>query len=261
MIGSCALCKREGALQNSHLIPQWAYRRVCEAYPTREKAPVLVADGNAVLINKETTGYLLCTECEQRFSEREDYMANLTEYKNGRIKLFSSVTKLDTPKKMLAMLNMDEDAEQIAYFCASVMWRGCVMTGDCKLGPYEERFRLYLLGEAPFPREAVISVGLFEESPNFNTRGWVSEPASRKVGLVWVHGFLLSGLVFRCLVGKTIDQKLHQVSLAGSHPKKYVSILNPEECGDFLAAVEVAGNATPRGKLAKQWVKCSDTNE
>lgn len=252
MIGTCALCEKNAALQDSHLIPQWAYRRVCEAYPTREKAPVLVAaDGNAVLINKETTGYLLCAECEQRFGKREDYVAKLTELEDGQIKLFRNVTKLDTPRQVLALLSADVDAEQIVYFGASVMWRGCVMTGGCKLGSYKEKFRLYLLGEAPFPSEAVISMGLFEESPNFNTRGWVSEPASRKVGLIWVHGFLLDGLVFRCLVGKAINQKLHQVSLAGPHTKKYVSILKPEECGDFLAAVEVAGNATPRGKLAK----------
>ncbi|HUW20687.1 MAG TPA: hypothetical protein VMW16_15420 [Sedimentisphaerales bacterium] len=183
-------------------------------------------------------------------SRREDYVASLTESNKGQIKLFSQVIRLNTPKRVLASLNKEVDAEQIVYFAASVMWRGCVMTGGCKLGAYEPNFRRYLLGEAPFLREAVISVGLFEESPDFDTRGWVSEPASMKAGLLWLHGFLMAGLVFRCFVGKAINQDLHQVSLAGPNPKKYVSILKPEECGDFLAAVEMAGNAKHRGSFA-----------
>ncbi len=252
MIGTCALCEKKNAdLQDSHLIPKWAYRRVCEADPAKPRAPVNVVAGNAVLSNKQTTGYLLCAECEQRFSTRENYIARLTELENGRIKLFSSISRLDTPKRKLASLSKDVDAEQIAYFAASVMWRGCVMTGGCRLGVYVSKFRQYLLDQAPFPREAIISGGLFEESPNFDTRGWVSEPASQKVGLLWLHGFLLDGLVFRCFVGKTFNQNWYQVSLAGPNPQKYVSILKPEECSDFLAAVEVAGNAKHRGKLAR----------
>ena len=251
MIGTCALCKKNADLQDSHLIPKWAYRRVCEADPAGPRAPVNVARGNAVLSNKQTTGYLLCAECEQRFSTREDYLARLTELKKGRISLYGNVTRLDTPERKLASLSKDVDAEQIVYFAASVMWRGCAMTGGCKLGIYEPKFRQYLLDQAPFPREAILSVGLFEESPDFDTRGWVSEPASQKVSLLWLHGFLLDGLVFRCFVGKALNQNLHQVSLAGPNPQKYVSILKPEECNDFLAAVEVAGNAKHRGKLAR----------
>lgn len=251
MIGTCALCMKNADLQNSHLLPKWAYRRICEADPAASQAPVNVVGGNAVLCNKQTTGHLLCAECEQRFSTRENYLARLTELKNGQIKIFGYVTRLDTPERKLASLRKDVDAEQIAYFAASVMWRGCVMTGGCKLGAYEPKFRQYLLDKAPFPKEAIISVGLFEESPDFDTVGWVSEPASQKVGLLWLHGFLLNGLVFRCFVGKAIDQNLRQVSLAGPNPQKYVSILKPEECNDFLAAIEVAGNAKHRGKLAR----------
>lgn len=251
MIGTCALCMKNADLLDSHLIPKWAYRRICENDPAVSRAPVYISDGNAVLSNKQTTGYLLCAECEQRFSTRENYLARLTELKDGRIKLFANITRLDTPERKLASLSKDVDAEQIAYFAASVMWRGCVMIGGCKLGVYEPKFRQYLLDQAPFPHEAIISVGLFEESSDFDTSGWVSEPASQKVGLLWLHGFLLNGLVFRCFIGKTLDKNLHQISLAGPNPKKYISILKPEECNDFLAAVEVAGNAKHRGKLAR----------
>jgi hypothetical protein len=251
MIGTCALCNKNANLQNSHLIPKWAYRRILENDPEKPRAPVAITDGNAVLSNKQTTAYLLCAECEQRFSTCENYVARLTELENGQIKLFAYITRSDTPKRKMASLNKDVDVEQLVYFAASVLWRGCVITGGCELGVYEPKFRQYLLNQAPFPPEAIITLGLFEESKDFDTLGWVSEPASKKASPVWVHGFLLTGLVFRCLVGKTLDQNLYQVSLAGPNPQKYVSILKPEECNDFLAAVEVASNAKHRGKLAE----------
>jgi hypothetical protein len=251
MIGTCALCQKEADLQDSHLIPKWAYRRVCDVDPLGTKAPVHISDGSAVLSNKQTSKYLLCTDCEQRFSKRENYVARLTQLDHGQIKLFRNITRLDTPRKVLASLNEDVDGDQIAYFAASIMWRGCVITGGCKLGPYESKFRQYLLGTTRFPPEAAISVGLFEQSPNIDARGWVSEPASVKTNMGWLHGFLLAGFAFRCWVGKAVPQEWQQVSLAGSNPKKYVSIIKPEDCADFLAAAEMAGSAKHRGKLAR----------
>ena len=102
-----------------------------------------------------------------------------------------------------------------------------------------------------FPREAVISVALFEQSPKFDARGWVSEPVSTKAGMGWLHGFLLDGLAFRCWIGKANSPEWQKFSLGAPNLKKYVSILKPEECADFLAAAELAATATPRGKLAK----------
>lgn len=218
---------------------------------TGAKNPVQISNGNAVLSNKQTTRHLLCTECEQRFSKCEDYVARLTEPDNGVIRLFRSITRPSTPKMVLASLNNRMDGEQIAYFAASVIWRGYAVTGDCKLGPYEQKFRHFLLGETEFPTEVVISVGLFDLSPNVDARGWVSEPVSIKTKIGWLHGFLLAGLAFRCWVGKGLPPLWQQVSLTGPNPYRYVSIIKPEGCADFMAAAEMAGNAKHRGKLAK----------
>jgi len=158
---------------------------------------------------------------------------------------------MDTPKKVLAKLSNDVDVEKIVYFAASILWRGFVMTGGCRLGPYEPKFRQYLLDESPFPIDAVISFGILDGSSNFESYGWVSEPASTKFGPLWLHGFLMTGLVFRCFVGKALNHDLQLISLAGPNPDKYISVLKPEQCADFLAAVEIAGNAKHRGKLAK----------
>jgi len=251
MIGICALCHENGDLQNSHLIPAWSYRRICNVDVSKPKAPIHIAGETAVLTNRQTTKYLLCARCEELFSKSENYVAKLTQPDNGQIEFFKHVTRLDTPRKVLALLNRIEDGNQLAYFAASVVWRGSVMTRGCGLGPYEAKFRQYLLGEAQFPAEASISVALLEKSPNVDARGWVSEPTCSKVGVGRLHGFLLAGLVFRCFVGKAISLEWKNVSLTSANSKKYVSILKPEECADFLAAAEMAGSAKPRGKLAK----------
>ena len=253
MIGTCALCHKNTDLQNSHLIPKWAYRRICKIDQADSKIPIHIADGNAAFSNRQTTKHLLCADCEQRFSNSEGYLARLTALDNGRIELFRRVMRLDTPRSVLASLHHAEDADHLTYFAASVIWRGSVMTSGCELGPYVDKFRRYLLCETQFPREAVISVGLLEQSPNSNAdpRGWISTPASTKAGTMWLHGFLLAGLAFRCWVGKEIPKKWHNVSLAGPNSTKYVSILKPEECTDFLAAAEMVKMAKPRGKLAK----------
>ncbi|VVE06216.1 hypothetical protein PAQ31011_02406 [Pandoraea aquatica] len=251
MLGTCALCQKNADLQDSHLIPKWAYRRACGVQLERAPAPVYVANGSAVLSNAQTKRHLLCEDCEQRFSKSEDYLASLTLPDGEQFKLFSEITRCDTPGNVLARLDRSEHAAHIAYFAASVMWRGCVMTGDCKLGLYESAFRQYLLGKASFPTEGVLSIALIEHSPDVDARGWVSEPTSVKVGMIWVHGFLLAGLAFRCWLGKAVPSKWQQISLTGPNMPKYVSILKPKECADFLAAAELAGTAKPRGKLAK----------
>lgn len=251
MIGICALCHEKGDLQNSHLIPAWSYRRICDVDASNPKAPIYIAGGNAVLTNRQATKYLLCSRCEALFSKSEDYVARLTESDDGQIGLFKHVTRLDTPTKVLALLNRFEDGDQLAYFAASMVWRGSVMTRGCELGPYEAKFRQYLLGEAPFPAGASISVALLENSPNVDARGWLSAPSSSKMSVGRLHGFMLAGLVFRCFVGKAIPVEWQNVSLTGATSKKYVSILKPEECADFIAAAEMVGRAKPRGKLAK----------
>jgi hypothetical protein len=224
---------------------------VCDLDPGNPTAPIHISRGIAVLSNRQTTKHLLCVSCEGLFSKSEDYLARLTEPDDGQIKFFRNVTRLDTPRKTLALLNNAEDSAHLAYFAASIVWRGCVMTGGCRLGPYEAKFRQYLLGESPFPSAASIFVALLEKSSDLDARGWITEPVSSKSGRSWIHGFLIAGLAFRCLVGRSIPPEWRKASLAEIHSEKYVSILRPEQCPDFLAAAEMVGTAEPRGKLAK----------
>lgn len=251
MQGTCRLCAQTSILQKSHLIPKWAYKRVMAYDTTGGKNPVKIADGTAVLSSNQTTKHLLCSSCEQRFSTHEDVVAGLTAEADDQITLFQKVTPCGTPQGVLATFNSNSDADSLAYFVSSVLWRASVMTGDCKLGPYEIAFREYLLGNSGFPSEAIITVGLLRSSQDIDVRGWLSEPTSRKTPTFWVHGFLLAGLAIRCMVGKTLPTQWHQVSLTSNSATRYLSLLHPPQCADFLAAAEMVGDAQVKGKLSK----------
>lgn len=250
--GICVLCNRNGCLRISHLIPAWAYKRILRSDSDNERAPVRIAGGSAVLTNKQITQRLLCTECELRFAKYERHLARLTMPVGDRIKFYEKLTRANVPSGRVAYCNDHGDADLIAYFAASLLWRASVMSAACALGAYQQEFQRYLLGEAQFPGNAVLGVGVFEPSTvrGTDTRRWISAPTRVRTPDGWLHGFLLCGLVFRCFVGGVVPNRLRQVSLAAPNQKRSIMLLSPEECPDFLAAAELAAVAKPRGKLA-----------
>lgn len=64
--GTCKLCRRAGVeLQDSHFIPAAAYRAIQKSTNT---APVVVRNETAIQRNEQTRDYVLCRDCEQRFT-------------------------------------------------------------------------------------------------------------------------------------------------------------------------------------------------
>lgn len=246
----CALCGKQSILQDSHLLPKWAYKRLQKTDKGRDD-PIHVANGSAFYTSDQTKQHLLCEECEQRFSKREDYVSRLTTSGNSGLKILQYVTQLDTPKKVLVELSDEIDAAKLSYFAISIIWRSHVMHRGCHLGSYEPQFRRYLLEEAPFPSFAVLSMGIPEPSSRCeNPQNWVTAPSSQRVDALWLHGFMLCGLVFRCFVGRAIKPEMKQICLAGTNPKKYAMIQPADQYGDYQSAFDMLATAKPCGKLA-----------
>lgn len=246
----CFLCRQPKTLQDSHLIPQWAYRRLQKTDNGRDD-PVRVAGGTACHTSTQITQHLLCKDCEGRFSRREDYVAKLTTLEDGVPTILRYVTRLNTQRGQLAELSTEVDTEQIAYFASSILWRSCVMQRGSQLGPYESQFRSYLLEEAPFPSFAMIGLCILEPSAlSDNPHSWITEPASARAGDLRLHGFILCGLAFRFFVGQALTATMKQICIAGPSPKKYVSLIPSDQYGDFLGAFDMLATAKPRGKLA-----------
>lgn len=100
--GRCALCCQTKELQLSHIVPHLVGRKLIKTSPGNIRS---TAEPNRTLqdIFKE---YLLCSECEERFSAKETWFANkvFTPYIDKKEKLFCY-------------------DERLTYFIVSVNWR------------------------------------------------------------------------------------------------------------------------------------------
>lgn len=103
-IGTCALCKKENcALENSHIIPKFVFRRIIKKSATGFMRNPF--DPNQRLQDGDKQ-YLLCGECEDLFNISETLFANkiFHKYKEGNLKEF-------------------EYEEWLDFFISSVNWR------------------------------------------------------------------------------------------------------------------------------------------
>lgn len=254
VIGACALCGLEADLQQSHLIPAWAYRRIRESNKEKNGAVVNITSRGAHQTDKQIKKHLLCKDCEQRFGRTEGRIERLTRHgeRKGEIALHGKVNPFHYHESCYACTLSDErDGIDLAYFAASVIWRTYPITGACPLGAYEPSFRRFLLGEQEFPANAAIVTGLYDTSPTTDMRGWITMPTSARVEGAFLHAFLFLGLNFRCWVGKEVPRRRITNSITSRDGPKLIISMPPEKSGDFKDAFDLAAVAVPRGKIKK----------
>jgi hypothetical protein len=137
--GTCALCQRDRDLRLSHIVPEFAYKRI---YDERHK--MIVFDGaNVDKTWKEQKGLrdrLLCSDCEEFLN---------TSYEERFCKLwFGKKTLEERPDLPVATLN-GLDYPTFKLFHLSVLWRASVCKNPAfafvDLGPHNERIRKMLL--------------------------------------------------------------------------------------------------------------------
>jgi hypothetical protein len=210
MLGKCRLCLREADLQHGHIIPAWAYKR------SRDEAfanpnPVIVSEGVAVQHSKQVRQYLLCFECEQKFSQREQYVSSVTYQRDARAPLLDLIGNVVFEhERMRVALPGKVDLAALVYFGASVVWRASISaeTDRCHLGAvYDEQFRSYLNGEAPFPPGAACCVA-FHDLPigEQHVASVTSTPVTRRLARYHLTMFPIFGLQFWFPVGSRVDQ-------------------------------------------------------
>lgn len=246
----CGLCRRLGVLQESHLLPAWCYRRIIE--DCGDAQHVQVTKNSAVLSNDQVQQFLLCRDCEERFAKIEDKVERLTRRRSGKQIIFHRLTCVGGPSGKLYELDA-ETAGILSYFAVSVIWRAHAMGRGCELGPYEVKFRRYLLGEDCFPDGAVLGVMVLEPTDlEVDPKGWLSHPASARVDGFRLHGFIVCGLVFRLFVGRGIPVELKIGCLAKTTGPRYIHVRPWHECRDVWGAMDLLRYTTPRGKLARR---------
>jgi hypothetical protein len=251
-INKCKLCLKPAQLCDSHLIAA-AFFRLLRSKTITPSDPLVITPSTTLTSSRQLSDYLLCVNCEDRLRARgEDWVINRCYRGEGQFVLRDLVlsSKLLDAGEMgtfySAKSNPQIDTEALTYFAASVFWRAAVhdweylkLRASISLGCYEEQFRSYLLGEAPFPKSAAmwVWVSRYEEPSRA-----VSTPHSIRVCDCYMHIFDVPGLRFSLLVGQMMPDWVQFLCILNGRDQP---ILVSDAPDDILAAdVQKASQTT-----------------
>lgn len=208
-VGVCKLCLQTKSLQDSHYLPKGAYK-INRAPALKNPNPVILSNEQLLQSSAQLSDYLLCSDCEQRFSMNgEAWVLNNVPRNYGekfpildalsaeKPLLVDDGTKLYAGSKVKSL-----DMAKIAYFALSVFWRGAVHQWTSSLGTeapdvqlcaYEEPIRHFLLGSPQLPEDVAIWVLV---CPNGSVLNAALMPWDNPLPECSRYVFYLSGLYF-----------------------------------------------------------------
>ncbi len=226
MTGICGLCRCNRDLRDSHLLPAGAYRLARDPSALNPN-PVLVSARGAVASSKQITAHFLCADCEQRFSSLgEAYVLTQCARPEGSFRIRETLRGMapvatDGEVQVFDVGAARAEVQRFLYFAASVLWRAaapvwplssaekkCIVLGD----RYGEAFRVYLLGEAPFPAEARLFVHVWSDDRIDFTS---VVPSTYRIDGTYRHKFCIPGITFIAFVGGNASAKFDLGSLNG----------------------------------------------
>jgi hypothetical protein len=240
--GTCKLCLNEADLQQSHYLGRALYRLSSD----EGELPIVMSPDLVIQDQKQIKDYVLCWNCEQRFTQMgEDYVMRMVNRKGG-FKLMeliraNPIRRTEGEYTVYRAADMGVDTDALAYFALSVIWRGAHIwrtfegraTGGLQLGHHEERLRRYLLGTDPYPQGVVvkISVACDYASQNVTKFPWPNPDQQDATAFT----FMARGIWFDVIVGDSLPAYMYQ-NCCVSSPEKLIFV------GDFdrFVAYEIA---------------------
>jgi hypothetical protein len=242
-LGACRLCGELRDLQDSHILPQWTYRRAAQGSDGRQSALVFVdaKRRTSVLTNKQLKEQLLCFDCEQRFCRLERYVSQIAVQDDGSFPWLETVHEIPSFRRIKDSSTVD--VETIARFACSVVWRGSVSsTLKPSLGEHEQPMAEYLLDSGALPTEVCVVVHLLTDPRLQRT---LIPPQGQNSDGFDTHWFVVCGAEFQVFVGPRIPAELR----AGCLVRKGVVIIS--EGADVMSLlVPSLAAGVPKGKLA-----------
>lgn len=172
--GICALCLRQGELQESHLLPRALYKHLRDPRQ-RNQNPVLFSSQSSSQTQDQAKQHLLCVRCETRFNHQGERwtLANYCRAKDDfplreLLRPHSAQQFTEDFSCYYCDRIPDVDTDSLAYFALSVIWRnsfcawkiGATSIAQLILGPYQEPLRQYLAGESDLPEGIAIQASI-----------------------------------------------------------------------------------------------------
>src|SRR5205814_927327 len=170
--------------------------------------------------------YLLCWDCEQRFSRNgEEYVMTIAQTK-GKMPLLEMLDQISKPtasvngiKAYDAAITPHIDRDKLTYFALSVFWRASVITWRgphgrdvrIELGPqYNEEVRRYLLGLTGLPSLAYLKVSVCTDQLHPHL---FFAPCPALKSHKHVYTFMACGIDFVFGIGKAVPVELRRLSM------------------------------------------------
>ena len=211
---NCGLCKKNAPLQKSHLLPAAVFKML-RSPESDMPDPIHTSGGVSRTTSTQPKTHFLCADCEQRFNRNGEnevlrLCARTEESFPLKEKLLVSEPFFQSEEFDYAVYDCSElegiSWEAFTYFAASVIWRSSagVWKWDGRrliptsLGPYEEPFRKYLLGESKLPEEAALCVTCAKEGANWGST--FMPQTLRKGDQLRPHVFRIPGITFELFV-------------------------------------------------------------
>jgi hypothetical protein len=231
--GQCRLCLETKALRDSHLIPA-AFYRLLRTPGKKNPNPIVVNPNFQGRTSEQVRGRLLCGTCEDRFNlAGEDWVLrncwrSRTQFRLRGALLAATPIRSNPPYEGFAGASIPGvDVDKLAYFAASIFWRGCLhgwrgarghVQDPLMLGRYAHELRLFLLGERGFPADVVLVTALGVSMEVART-GVVIHPWTKErhphMGYEH-HRFVVPGICIDMFTGHGIPTHWHELCIVHS---------------------------------------------
>jgi hypothetical protein len=224
-VAPCKLCGNTEKLCKSHLLPQSLYRylRYDENGKFSAKEPFFVSKTRATRTSKQVQDYLLCAQCERRFSAfGEAWVVRQCAVTPLNFPL--QKTLLEAPRKheldtgwIIETGNIANiQAEKLGYFGVSVLWGAAVHHWIVEgreswvdlSDRYQQQFRAYLLGQSDFPGCLVLMVKV--ASITLPITQALHFPHGERNEHFWSYRFVIPGIIFDFRVADEIRDEWRQ---------------------------------------------------
>jgi hypothetical protein len=225
---NCKLCLEQKNLQNSHIIPEFFYKPL---YDEKHRFHVLstIPEEKNIMEQKGVREKLLCYDCEQYFSQLEDYAS----------KVFNGGVEIGFKKDINKILIENIDYTKFKLFQLSLLWRAsvssCKLFSEVCLRPHEEKLRIMLINKNPgeYYEYGCSIIGLLMEGKELAGE-MILKPESLRVDGQRCYRFILGGCIWLFVVSRH-SKNFYGRELFLSKDGKLIILLQSAENTKFIA--------------------------
>jgi hypothetical protein len=223
----CRLCLVTKPLLRSHILPEFVFR---PTYDEKHRAFYVAPD--ETLKGPVQNGFrerLLCSDCEQRLSEYERYVADVW---------FSQILPAQIPADGLTIEGLDYS--RFKLFHLSLIWRASVSRlsefEGMHLGPHEEVIRTMLLTAVPGPADCYRILGSFIVRPSTSevVRTMVLTPSNKRIRGANTCVSMFGGCAWICVISTHASEPFFEAAL-NANGRMYLPAVRFDQLSDVAA--------------------------